>query len=131
MKIKSLTEINAVASYLRRIGAEPRSLRTAVVKESRGDYWEDIAIITINADGSVKAPDIYAPTEREKAAIEIDCQSVVWPQIKTLDRLRDLPEEVASADEKDIFIFRNLQEEIVMLQLRMERKGEKSYIPYT
>ena len=131
MKIKSLTEINAVASYLRRIGAEPRSLRTAVVKESRGDYWEDIAIITINADGSVKAPDIYAPTEREKAAIEIDCQSVVWPQIKTLDRLRDLPEEVASADEKDIFIFRNLQEEIVMLQLRMERKVEKSYIPYT
>lgn len=131
MKVKSLAEIPAVAAYLKRIGAEPRSLRTAVVKESRGQYWEDIAIITLNTDGTVKAPDLYAPTEKEKLAIELDCQSAVWPQMRTLDRLRDLPEEVEKAKEKDVFIFRNMNDEIIMLQLRMERKGEKSYIPYT
>lgn len=130
-KIKSLTEIPAVAAYLKRIGAEGRSLRSAVVKESRGAYWEDIAIITLNIDGTIKAPDAYSPTEREKAAIEIECQAAVWPQMRTLDRLRDLPEEITNAPENDLFIFRNLNEEIVMLQLRLERKGEKSYIPYT
>lgn len=131
MKIKSLAEIPAFNAYMKRIGAEPRSLRTAVVKESHGSYWQDVAIITLEKDGTVKAPTNYAPTEKEKMAIEIDCQSVQWPQIRTIARLQDVPDEIAKADTKDIFEFRNLAGEIIMLQLRMQRKGEKSYIPFT
>ena len=84
MKIKSLYEIPAVAAYLKRIGAEPRSLRAAVVRENKGAYWEDIAVISIESTGIVKAPANYAPTEKEKLAIEVDCQSVQWPQMKML-----------------------------------------------
>lgn len=131
VKIKSLADIPAVSSYLKRIGADPRSLRTAVVKESRGDYWEDIAIISIDKDGKVKCPEAYAPTEKEKMAIEIDCQSVQWPQIKTLARLQNLPEEISNARDQDVFVFRNFADEISFVQVRMERKGEKSYIPFT
>jgi len=132
MKVKSLADISAVASYLKRIGARPRSLRSAVVEEKHGEYWQDIALITLNNDGKVKAPDLYMPTEKEQLAIEVECQSVQWPQIRTLARLgADLPEALAEASPENIFEFRNLNGEIVMIQLRKERKGEKSYIPYT
>ena len=131
MKIKSLYEIPAFSAYMKRIGATPRSLRTAVVEEKHGTYWQDVSIITLERDGKVKCTEAYAPTEKEKMAIEIDCQSVQWPQIKTLARLQNLPEEIANARLQDIFVFRNLAKEIVMVQLRMERKGEKSYIPFT
>ena len=131
MKIKSLIDIPAVARYLKRIGAEPRSLRTAVVKESHGAYWQDIAIITIAPDGKVKAPESYEPTEQERNAIEVDCSSVQWPQIKTLKRLADVPDQIAKANPRDVFELRNIAGDIVMLQLRMQRKGEKSYIPFT
>ena len=130
-RIKSLADIPAVANYLRRIGAEPRSLRTAVVREMRGSYWDDIAIISLQQDGTVKAPEAYAPTEKEKLDIEVECQSVIWPQMQLLPKLINVPEEVAKANPKDLFEFRNLNGEIIMLQLRMQRRGEKSYIPYT
>jgi hypothetical protein len=131
MKIKSIDEIASVAAYLQRIGAEPRSLRTAVVREVHGSYWSDVAVITFMTDGSVKAPDQYAPTESERAIICSDMMRVEWPKIKKLSRLQDLPEDVANADPKDVFEFRDLDDMIIMLQLRVERKGEKSYIPYT
>lgn len=130
-RIKSLSDIPAVANYLRRIGAEPRSLRTAVVREMRGSYWDDIAIISLQQDGTLKAPEAYAPTEKEKLDIEVECQSVIWPQMQLLPKLINVPEEVAKANPKDLFEFRNLNGEIIMLQLRMQRRGEKSYIPYT
>ena len=130
-RIKSLADIPSVASYLRRIGAEPRSLRTAVVREMRGSYWDDIAIISLAQDGTIKAPEAYAPTEKERLDIEVDCQSVIWPQMQLLPKLINVPEEIAKADKKDIFEFRNLNGEIIMVQLRMQRRGEKSYIPYT
>jgi hypothetical protein len=132
MRIKSLNDIPAVASYLKRIGAEPRSLRTAVVRENKGPYWEDIAVIFFEQNGTVKAPDNFAPTEKEKLAIEVDCQSVTWPQIRTLKSLIDLPEEVKKLPPKNIFEFRNLNDEIVMLQARVDLgEGEKKYVPWT
>lgn len=132
MRIKSLNDIPAVAAYLKRIGAEPRSLRTAVVRENKGPYWEDIAVIFFEQNGTVKAPDNFAPTEKEKLAIETDCQGVIWPQIRTLKTLIDLPDEIKRISPRNIFEFRNLNDEIIMLQVRIDRKeGEKSYVPWT
>ena len=130
-KIKSLTDIVSVSAYLARIGAEPRSLRTAVVKEHRGAYWQDIAIIHISPDGKVKCPSEFEPTERERAEIEADCALVHWPRHVTLTRLNELPEEIRNADPDDVFEFRDIDNSISMLQLRVVRKGEKSYIPFT
>ena len=76
MKIKSLNDIAALAKYLQRIGAEPRSLRTAVVKELKGKYWEDIAIISIEQSGKILAASNYAPTEKERIEIEAECLMV-------------------------------------------------------
>ena len=132
MRIKSLNDIPAVASYLKRIGAEPRSLRTAVVRENKGPYWEDIAVIFFEQNGTVKAPDNYAPTEKEKLAIEVDCVSVQWPQIRLLKSVVDLPDEVKKLPPRNVFEFRNLNDEIIMLQTRVDLgEGEKKYVPWT
>lgn len=131
MKIKSIEDVKSAAAYLRRINAEVRSLRTAVVKEMHGSYWKDLAVITFGKDGKVKAPEAYAPTQQEAALIESELATVIWPKLKLVKRMTNLPDELAKAQPKDIFEFRDVDGNIIMLQLRMERKGEKSYIPYT
>lgn len=132
-KIKSLNDIPALAQYFRRIGAEPRSLRTAVVKELKGKYWEDIAVINVAQSGKIEASPAFAPTDKEKADIEADCQNFDWPRIKTLKNLSNLPEEITRQPAHNIFEFRNMNNEIVMLQVRLDAKGdgEKHYVPWT
>lgn len=131
MKIRSLADINSVNSYLKRIGAEPRSMRKAAVREMSGKYWRDVAIISITPEGKVVAPPEYAPSELEKAAIEAECATVSWPKMKLLPRMIDLPEEFRNVPEKDVFQFKDLDGKIIMVQVRIERKGERSYIPLT
>ena len=53
MKIKSIDEIPEVRDYLERIGAEARSIKTAVVKEKHGDYWTDKAVIRFTEEGDI------------------------------------------------------------------------------
>lgn len=131
MKIKQLTDIPSVASYLRRIGAEARALTTAVVKEHRGNYWVDLARIKVTKDGIVEADQEYAPTEAEAAVIKVEVQSVKWPEQAKLQRLSDLPDELSKADSSDLFVFRDEDKNIIMVQQRVERKTGKAYIPWT
>ena len=131
MKIGSLTDVPAIAAYLKRVGAESRSLRTAVVREAHGKYWKDIAVIKIMADGTIDAPLGFVPTDLEAAAIKEACKSVEWPTVRLLHRLINEPEEIKSADPKNIFEFRNADGQLVMIQVRREHDGKKSYIPWT
>jgi hypothetical protein len=131
VKIKSLDQIPSLATYFARIGAEPRSLRTAVVKESYGQYWRDIAVITVQPDGKVKAPPNFEPTDRERLTIEAECKAVDWPQQRLLPKLIDVPDQIKNAHPDDVFEFRNIKGDIMMVQLRIERRGEKNYVPYT
>lgn len=129
--LKSLTDLRSVADYLKRIGGEERSLRTAVVKEKSGAYWTDVAVIRFDKTGAVNAPAAYAPTESEQALILSEFSTAQFPELKTSIQLRNLPPSIQDARPEDIFKFVNELGEIVMLQIRKERKGEKSYIPYT
>ena len=128
--ISSLNDIKSVAQYLRRIGADVRSLRTAVVREMHGTYWKDLAVIRFSKKGAVDAPEEYAPTDTELAAIVAECETVEWPEVKFIKRLHDLPPQLKNADPKDIYEFRNEAGEIVMLQLRNYGEGNK-YLPFT
>lgn len=132
MKISTLNDIPAVAGYLKRIGAEPRSLRKAVVREQVGSYWRDLAIIKLTKEGKIDCaePD-YQPTEAEQKAIGVECARVEWPQVKPLSRLIDLPPEVSSALAENVFEFRDLNGQVLMLQVRVEHDGGKEYNPYT
>ena len=132
MKIKSLTDIRAVAQYLTRVGAEARSLSTAVVKEQSGKYWRDVARISFSKKGEISCSDLqYAPTELEAAAIAGECSAVEWPQMKPIERIINPPNMIKGANKKDIFEFRNEQGQITFVQVRIEAEGGKSYIPWT
>lgn len=132
MKISSLNDIGAVRTYLSRVGAEPRSLRTAVVRETRGNYWRDLAVIRFDKDGEIDCttPE-FGPTDLERAAIKDSFAGVQWPQIKPLSRIVQPPDMIKNAPEKDIFLFRDEEERIIFVQVRLESKGTKSYLPWT
>lgn len=131
-KISSLSDISSVNAYLNRVGAEPRSLRTAVVKEQSGAYWRDIAIIKISPDGTVKAQAGYEPTENEASMIKAECAAVTWPQLKKIKRIENTPSKWARSKSDDMFYFHDMEGNIVMVQQRLEdaEKG-KSYVPWT
>lgn len=131
-KIKSLADIASVNAYMGRIGAEPRSLRTAVVKEIQGNYWRDVAVISIAPDGTIKAPEEYAPTETEAAAIKAECDNIQWPQVKKIKSIINPPKQWAGSDPDSIFHFHDLEGNIVMVQQRInDRQGGKAYVPWT
>lgn len=131
-KISSLAALPYTVAYLRRIGAEPRSLRTAVVKEMIGKYWKDIAVIHFERDGTVKVGDVqWEPTEDEAARIRIEFSGVKWPDVKKIYSIIDPPDMIRKAEPKDIFEFRDEQDMIVMIQVRIVTESGKSYIPWT
>ena len=88
MKIKSLDEVKSVRSYLTRVGAEARSLKTAVIREQFGSYWKDLAVIRFNKDGKVSCSATeYSPTDLEEASIKQEFTTIEWPTIKPLHTL--------------------------------------------
>lgn len=129
--ITDLNQLAAVKAYLGRIGAEVRSLRTAVIKEQKGQYWEDTAIIRFDKTGKISAPAEYAATEGEQALIMDEFASATFPEIKHVASIRNAPSQISEAPKEDIFEFRGEDGNIIMLQVRIERKGQKNYIPWT
>lgn len=130
--ITSITQIASVNSYLERIGAEPRSLRTAVVRQNFGNYWKDLAIIKLTKDGEVSCDnEAYLPTEEERSLIKADLRTVVWPEQKKIKSIVNAHPLIAAAEEKNKFVFRDLSGDIVMVQVRINKQGEKNYVPFT
>jgi hypothetical protein len=132
MKIKNLNDVKAIREYLNRVGAEPRSLKTAVVREQSGRYWKDMAIIRFERNGTVDCSSLqFAPTDLERAAITQEVSTVEWPNIKPLHRIVDPPAMMKDADASCLFEFRNEAGQIVFVQVRIEKDGQKAYIPWT
>jgi hypothetical protein len=132
MKIKSLNDIKSVAAYLSRVGAEARSLKTAVVKEQSGKYWKDLAVIRVSRDGKVDCNSLqFAPTDLEQAAITAEIATVEWPSIKPIKSLINAPDMIRDAHPDSIFEFRNEGGQIVFVQVRVEGPEGKAYIPWT
>ncbi len=132
--ISSMLELPSIAAYLSRIGAEPRSLRVAVVKESSGNYWTDVAIIRINTkDGSIEAPTGYEPTETEAVIIRQEVLAADWPSSIKLGKSFELPEELKTKDPEDLFELRDRSGKLIMIQERVtdRKEGCKRYISWS
>lgn len=80
------------------------------------------------ADGET-AP--YEPTALEAAAIAAAVAGVQWPEVRPLHRLVDPPPLIRDAAPEAVFEFRNEKNQIVLVQVRVEKDGEKSYRPLT
>jgi len=132
MKIKDLNDVNAIRLYLNRVGAEARSLKTAVIREVKGSYWKDLAVIRFAKDGTVECSSHeYEPTDLERKSIADECTSVSWPSVVPVTRISNPPPMIEEADKENIFEFRDTSGSILMIQVRVEREGEKNYVPWT
>jgi hypothetical protein len=132
MKISTLDDLKSVSDYLRRVGAEARSLKSAVVKELKGKYWRDVAVIKLFKTGQVECSDAaYEPTDAERSAMAVELTSVEWPEIRPLKSLFNAPKMITEAPTENVFLFRNSQSEIIFVQVRLEKEGEKKYVPWT
>ena len=132
VKINSLEDLRETSKYLNRIGAKPRSLLTAVVTEKIGNYWNDLFIVKFDKNGDVKAPSGYGPNDTEISRIKEEFSSIDWPS-PVYANLKDknLPDMYKETPKEDRFEFYDVDGNIIMLQIRKEQKGEKSYIPIT
>lgn len=131
-KVSELTDIPSIRDYLNRVGAEPRTLKAAVVKVGHGVYWKDICTIRFGKDGSVDCPNAeFAPTELERQMIAAEVAGWSWPEQKLLDSIIKAPQMMKDAEAKDIFEFRNAEGKILMVQVRVEGAKGKNYIPWT
>ena len=136
--IGNLSGIAAVDAYLRRIGATPRSMRKAVVQVCEGGYRRDRVTIELTPDGEI-ALDIgneedradYEPADGEREAIRLAAKAVRFPELQPVATIRDAPAIVREAAPEDVFEFRDSDGNIVMLQVRIVRNGERVYIPFT
>lgn len=133
MSIESLNDFPTVAKYILRVGAEPRSLKVAVVREEHGlGYWTDKAIIKFTQEGEVTAPEGYKPTPEEETLIKHEMSSAEWPTHVHAPDMSGLPEPLASAGRDQIFDFRDEKGDIIMIQFRQNKKdGTKIYTPWT
>ena len=130
--ITDLTQITAVREYLHRIGAEPRSLLTAVVKEKQGAYWTDLAVIKFERDGLVSGPEHFLPTDNELMKIQSAFTEYEFPSQQSVKGLTGLPQVLKDVPADDLFKFLAPNGDIIMLQHRREGKeGEKNYVPWT
>jgi hypothetical protein len=130
-RLSLLTDVPALRDYFSRIGAEPRSLKTAVVKEQAAKYERDLAVIRVSPTGEIETPAEYAPTESEAAAIKVDCAGFVWPKPVTLEAISNPPEMIRTADKRHIFEFRDAENRIAMIQVRTEDEKRRAYVPWT
>lgn len=109
-------------------------MRTAVVKEIKGKYWRDIAVVKLGIDNKIEAPEGYEPTDAEAAAIAGEVSTFSFPEHVRLSSLQNLPDMIKNAAEEDIYEFRDEHDKIVMLQQRIDPKeddGNKRYVPWT
>lgn len=126
-----MRQIRAVRDYLDRIGAEPRSIRAAVIRERDGRYWSDIAVIRFGKDGKVSASANYVPTEDEQSRIIAGFATVRFPELNKTATIRNAPPMVSEARPENLFEFRDTDGNIIMLQVRIEKDGKKNYVPWT
>jgi hypothetical protein len=133
MNIETLNDLPNTSEYLRRINAEPRSMQKAVVREEHSTgYWLDVAIIKFDKKGGVEAPVGYGPTEAEQEKITLEFAGIDWPETVFIDMNdREMPRMVTEAPSENVFVFKDVDGNIIMVQVRKEQKGKKSYIPVT
>src|SRR5262245_27995978 len=117
--VGSPTDLQSVAAYARRIGAEARSLRKLVVREQVNErYYRDTATIELAKDGSVRVMLGYGvteeelealqPTAAEADAIKSECSAAQWPTSVTLTKHdKSRPDKLKGVDPETLFELRD------------------------
>lgn len=118
-----------LCSYIERIGAEELNFRRFMVKERKGVYYLQKALIRILADGSITCSTVeHKPTKEEADAIKEEIKTADWPKSIGASNLLKLKQARGQ-----LFTFWDQPRKyIVMCQERVEPKeGGKYYVPWS
>lgn len=126
--------IPALAAYIDRIGAEQLNFRRFMVKEHKGNYYTERALIRVLPDGEVVCNvKEYAPTKEEEAQIKGALMASSFPKAIEASSVNELLQANPRIKKKDLYLFRNRKSGgIIMCQERIGfDDGSKAYIPWT
>ena len=120
-------------AYLKRIGAELRNFRTAIVKQDIGAYFSEIAVIRIAPDGQIGCDrDEFLPNEETQNALLKEFKGVEFPRSIPIKALDTAPDILRLTDPDDLYIFHDERNNIVFVQKRwLDDKGDKHYLPWS
>ena len=82
-----------------------------MVKEEKGIYWRDLAIIHIKKNGTVEAPEGYEPTEDEAKAIAHEMKGIEWPkpvELEVRNSQVHLPPQLKNWPKDQLYFFRSV-----------------------
>ncbi len=134
LPIKTINESRAVAAFLRRVGAEIRNIRKAVVIDKSDKYPRDVCTISFEDDGTVKYSNKeYAPTPEEAEAIKQEFASITFPSVRRLPSVITPPKMIRDAVPENVFVFRGRDGLISLVQVRVDHVNgiDKNYVPWT
>src|ERR1019366_9453884 len=152
-----LWKLPITLAYLQRIGATPRSMRSAAVTEAAGKYRRTLATIRVKKgkDGvwENKATEGYEPTEDEATKIKVELGAVKWPESHPVHGGFDksqLPAPYSLLPDDALFFCHSPDRDpgvkllandrrgpevahpIIMIQARIQKPGQpKDYVPLT
>lgn len=117
----------ALRDYLNRIGATQINFRTHQVKEYRGKYYYEKALIKINVDGTVNADPGYEPSKDEAARIKATWDEASIPKVVPVRKFRESMLKKTTPG-SIYFVFYNKAGSVIFVQERCE---PKAYLPWT
>ena len=130
-----LYALHEVKEYIDRVGAKFTSVFRASVSEMIGRYERENNWIVFSRNGEINtSSDKVSPTEFERTSIAKALSRVSLPNQTRLAALATstLPQQIRDADPENVFEFRDLEGNIVMIQVRVDLEdGNKRYVPFT
>lgn len=127
--------VPALAAYIDRIGAEELNFRRFIVKEHRGTYYTERALIMIRKDKDEQWTLFcnnkdYAPTDTELTAIKGALMAVKFPKSISVKNINALRKKLGAEAELYELIDRKTGE-IKMVQQRIKKGVDKFYPPWS
>lgn len=124
--------IPALAAYVQRVGAECLNFRRFMIKEFRGGYYTERALIKIAGDGTVSCSSKeHAPTEEEITNIRSALITEKFPRA-ILARDASVLRGVLPSDVQLFEFWSRREPGLIMCQeRRVFADGRKGYVPWT
>lgn len=124
-KFDGPAQLSAINAYLNRFGAVFTGIRAAQVTVTEGKYRKIAATIRLSMGGEIDAPPGFEPTEEERAQIEAELRSVIWPQHIKLRGHFDLPPELKNVPKEQLAYFDDADGSFIMIQQRVDLAGAR------
>lgn len=125
-----------LTAYLKRVGADLRNFRLAIVKQDVGAYFVEKARLAINEKGEISCDEgTYLPTEEEAARIAEEFKGTIFPRSKPAATFETAPDALRKLDSKYLFFFRDSGGDILFVQhwvpAELSDDGVKHYYPWS